>query len=59
MPDAPAQPSGPPQAEQFNTTEEWVRAEVNYGTEQKMRERDQQMQQVRFQMDLMSREAAV
>jgi hypothetical protein len=65
MPQTPAQPTGPPQAEQFASHEEYVMAAARYGAQQEFQQRDQQMQeqrqreqQVRFQQDLMTREQA-
>jgi hypothetical protein len=65
-PDVPAssqQPTGPPQAEQFASHEDYVLAAARYGAQQEFQARDQQTaqqrqqeQQLRFQQDLMSRE---
>ena len=63
LPQTPAQPSGPPQAEQFASHEDYVLAAARYGAQQEFQQRDQQMQeyrqreqQVQFQRDLMQRE---
>ena len=63
LPQAPAQPTGPPQAEQYASHEDYVPAAARYGAQQVLQQRDQQMQQerqqqqqIRFQQDLMSRE---
>ena len=63
LPQAPAQPTGPPQAEQFASHEDYVLAASRYGAQQEFQARDQQAaqqrqqeQQIRFQQDLMSRE---
>jgi hypothetical protein len=65
LPQTPAQPTGPPQAEQFASHEDYVLAAARYGAQQEFQQRDQQMQerrqqeqQVRFQQDLMTREQA-
>ena len=61
--DAPHQPTGPPQAEQYASHEDYVLAAARYGAQQEFAARDQQTQesrqrdqQLRFQQDLMSRE---
>jgi hypothetical protein len=63
LPQAPAQPTGPPQAEQFASHEDYVMAAARYGAQQEFQARDQQTaqqrqqdQQIRFQQDLMQRE---
>jgi hypothetical protein len=56
LPEAPAQPTGPPQAEQFERHEEFVQAAANYAADQRIGQERQQAQQMRFQQDLMSRE---
>ena len=63
VPPTPAQPAGPPQAEQFASHEDYVLAAARYGAQQEFQARDQQTaqqrqqeQQIRFQQDLMSRE---
>ena len=65
LPQTTAQPTGPPQAEQFASHEDYVLAAARYGAQQEFQDRDRQMQelrqqdqQVRFQQDLMSREQA-
>jgi hypothetical protein len=57
LPDAPAQPTGPPQAEQYARHEDFVHAAATYATDQRLGQERQQQQQMRFQQDLMSREA--
>jgi hypothetical protein len=67
-PDVPAsqpQPTGPPQAEQFASHEDYVLAAARYGAQQEFQARDQQTaqqrqqaQQVAFQQQLMEREQA-
>lgn len=60
-PEVPAstpQPTGPPQAEQFERHEEFVQAAANYAADQRFQQERQQQQQMRFQQDLMSREQA-
>jgi hypothetical protein len=63
VPQTPAQPTGPPQAEQFASHEDYVLAAARYGAQQEFQARDQQTaqqrqqeQQIRFQQDLVSRE---
>ena len=63
VPASPPQPTGPPQAEQFASHEEYVLAAARYGAQQEFQQRDQQAmqqrqqeQQIRFQHDLMARE---
>lgn len=63
MPETSAQPTGPPQAEQYASHEDYVLAAARYGAQQEFAVRDQQTQQERqrdqqmqFQRDLMSRE---
>ena len=63
LPQTPAQSTGPPQAEQFASHEDYVLAAARYGAQQEFQARDQQTaqqrqqeQQIRFQQDLMSRE---
>ena len=65
MPQTPAPPTGPPQAEEFASHEDYVLAAARYGAQQEFQHRDQQMQeqrqqeqQMRFQQDLMTREQA-
>jgi hypothetical protein len=58
-PDVPApapQPTGPPQAEQFERHEEFIQAAANYAADQRFQQERQQAQQIRFQQDLMIRE---
>jgi hypothetical protein len=57
LPQAPAQPPGPPQAEQYASHEDFVHAAATYATDQRMAQERQRDQQMRFQQDLMSREA--
>jgi hypothetical protein len=57
MPETPAQPTGPPSAEQYASHEDFVHAAATYATDQRMQQERQQQQQMRFQQDLMSREA--
>ena len=61
----PPGPSGPPQAEQFASHEDYVLAAARYGAQQELQAREQQTQQERsreqmqqMQRDLMEREAA-
>ena len=61
----PAQPTGPPQAEQYASHEDYVLAAARYGAQQELQARDQQTQaerqraeQARMQQELMDREAA-
>ena len=63
VPASPPQPTGPPQAEQFASHEDYVLAAARYGAQQEFQARDQQTmqqrqqeQQIRFQQDLMQRE---
>jgi hypothetical protein len=63
VPQTPAQPTGPPQAEQFASHEDYVMAAARYGAQQEFQARDlssmqqrQHEQQIQFQRDLMSRE---
>ena len=63
VPASPPQPTGPPQAEQFASHEDYVLAAARYGAQQEFQARDQQVmqqrqqdQQIRFQQDLMTRE---
>ena len=63
LPDTPAQPTGPPQAEQFTSHEDYVLAAARYGAQQELQARDQQTaqerqqaQQIAFQQQLMQRE---
>ena len=63
LPQAPAQPTGPPQAEQYASHEDYVLAAARYGAQQEFAARDQQTQQERqqdqqraFQVQLMERE---
>jgi hypothetical protein len=65
VPQTPAQPTGPPQEEQFASHEDFVVAAARYGAQQELQRRDQQIaeyrqreQQQRFQQDLVSREQA-
>jgi hypothetical protein len=65
VPQTPAQPTGPPHAEQFEHHEDYVMAAARYGAQQVQQERDQlvteaqrQAQQQRFQQDLVTREQA-
>lgn len=57
VPASPVQPTGPPQAEQYDRHEEFVQAAANYAADQRFQHERQQQQQIRFQQDLMSREA--
>jgi hypothetical protein len=64
LPQTPAPPTGPPQAEQYASHEEYVLAAARYGAQQEFQARDQQTaeqrqrdQQMQFQRDLMTREA--
>ena len=63
LPDTPAKPSGPPQAEQYASHEDYVLAAARYGAQQELQARDQQTaeqrqqaQQLQFQQALMQRE---
>lgn len=63
LPDTPAQPTGPPQAEQYASHEDYVLAAARYGAQQELQARDQQTaeqrqqaQQIAFQQQLMQRE---
>lgn len=63
VPASPPQPTGPPQAEQFASHEDYVLAAARYGAQQEFQQRDQQVmqqrqheQQIRFEQDLMQRE---
>ena len=63
LPDTPAQPAGPPQAEQYASHEDYVLAAARYGAQQELQARDQQTaqerqqaQQLQFQQQLMQRE---
>jgi hypothetical protein len=58
VPASPAPPNGPPQAEQFERHEEFVQAAAHYAADQRFQQERQQAQQMRFQQDLVSREAA-
>jgi hypothetical protein len=58
LPQTPTQPTGPPQAEQFASHEDFVHAAATYATDQRLQKERQQQQQMRFQQDLMSREQA-
>jgi hypothetical protein len=65
MGQVPAQPTGPPQAEQFDSHDAYVLAAARYGAQQEFQVRDQQTQQERqreqmqqMQRELMEREAA-
>jgi hypothetical protein len=58
LPQTPVPPTGPPQAEQFASHEDFVHAAATYATDQRMQQERQQQQQMRFQQDLMSREQA-
>jgi hypothetical protein len=58
LPQAPAPPTGPPQAEQYDRHEDFVHAAATYATDQRMQQERQREQQMRFQQDLMSREEA-
>lgn len=62
---APPPPTGPPQAEQYESHDAYVRAAARYEAQQELQARDQQMQVQRqqaqaqsFQQQLMEREAA-
>lgn len=57
LPQTPAPPTGPPSAEQYASHEDFVHAAATYATDQRMQHERQQQQQMRFQQDLMSREA--
>jgi hypothetical protein len=57
LPQTPALPPGPPQAEQYASHEDFVHAAATYATDQRMAQERQRDQQMRFQQDLMSREA--
>lgn len=64
LPETPAPPAGPPQAEQFASHEDYVLAAARYGAQQELQARDQQAaqerqqaQQAAFQQQLMEREA--
>ena len=63
LPETPAQPTGPPQAEQYASHEDYVLAAARYGAQQEFQARDQQTaqerqqaQQIQFQQQLMQRE---
>ena len=63
LPDTPVQPTGPPQAEQYTSHEDYVLAAARYGAQQELQARDQQTaqerqqaQQIQFQQQLMQRE---
>ena len=63
LPDTPPQPTGPPQAEQYASHEDYVLAAARYGAQQELQARDQQTaeqrqqaQQIAFQQQLMQRE---
>jgi hypothetical protein len=56
LPQTPAPPTGPPQAEQFASHEDFVHAAATYATDQRLQQERQRDQQMRFQQDLMSRE---
>jgi hypothetical protein len=65
LPAAPAAPAGPPQAEQFASHDDYVRAAARYEAQQEFQARDQQTQQAHrreqqqtMQRELMEREAA-
>lgn len=65
LPETPAQPTGPPQAEQFASHEDYVLAAARYGAQQEFQARDQQTQEQRqreqqaaFQQQLLEREQA-
>lgn len=65
LPDTPPHPTGPPQAEQFTSHEDFVMAAARYGAQQEFQARDQQtaeqrleMQQRAFQQQLLERENA-
>lgn len=64
LPDTPAAPTGPPQAEAYASHEDYVLAAARYGAQQELQARDQQTaqerqqaQQAAFQQQLMEREA--
>ena len=63
LPQPPAQPAGPPQAEQYASHEDYVLAAARYGAQQEFQARDQQTaeqrqqaQQLQFQQQLLQRE---
>ena len=63
LPQTPAPPTGPPQAEQYASHEDYVLAAARYGAQQELQARDQQTaqerqqaQQLQFQQQLMQRE---
>ena len=65
LPQTLAQPTGPPQAEQYASHEDYVLAAARYGAQQELQARDQQTaqerqqaQQAAFQQQLMERENA-
>lgn len=65
LPQTPAQPTGPPQAGQYASHEEYVLAAARYGAQQEFQARDQQTaeqrqqdQQRLFQQQIMEREQA-
>lgn len=65
LPQTPTQPTGPPQAEQYASHEDYVLAAARYGAQQEFQARDQQTaqerqqaQQAAFQQQLMEREQA-
>ena len=49
LPQTPAQPTGPPQAEQYASHEDYVLAAARYGAQQELQARDQQTAQERMQ----------
>jgi hypothetical protein len=65
LPQAPAPPTGPPQAEQYASHDAYVRAAARYEAQQELQARDEQTQQAQqraqmqtMQQQLMEREAA-
>ena len=49
LPETPAQPTGPPSAEQYTSHEDYVLAAARYGAQQELQARDQQTQEQRQQ----------
>lgn len=65
VPETPAQPSGPPQAEQFASHDDYMLAAARYGAQQELAQRDQQtalqrqaQQQAAMAQQLVEREQA-
>jgi hypothetical protein len=65
LPDTPPVPTGPPQAQQYASHEDYVLAAARYGAQQELQARDQQtaqqrqaQQQAAFQQQLVEREQA-